>query len=62
MKTVVLQRDAYQTGQHRFHPSLWQFGKEMGFLPDCVAPSGTQTKGGQERMVQHTRNSFTSHQ
>ncbi|MBW9371554.1 transposase, partial [Escherichia coli] len=20
MKTVVLQRDAYQTGQHRFHP------------------------------------------
>ncbi len=29
MKTVVLQRDAYQTGQHRFHPSLWQFGKEM---------------------------------
>ncbi|MFP1527007.1 IS21 family transposase [Escherichia coli] len=26
MKTVVLQRDAYQTGQHRFHPSLWQFG------------------------------------
>ncbi|WP_251032527.1 hypothetical protein, partial [Escherichia coli] len=27
----VLQRDAYQTGQHRFHPSLWQFGKEMGF-------------------------------
>ncbi|MCL7084093.1 DDE-type integrase/transposase/recombinase, partial [Escherichia coli] len=21
MKTVVLQRDAYQTGQHRFHPS-----------------------------------------
>ncbi|MDF3223324.1 DDE-type integrase/transposase/recombinase, partial [Escherichia coli] len=24
MKTVVLQRDAYQTGQHRFHPSLWQ--------------------------------------
>lgn len=31
MKTVVLQRDAYQTGQHRFHPSLWQFGKEMGY-------------------------------
>ncbi|MEJ9852672.1 IS21 family transposase, partial [Escherichia coli] len=24
MKTVVLQRDAYQTSQHRFHPSLWQ--------------------------------------
>ncbi|GHO33556.1 hypothetical protein MY014_42000 [Escherichia coli] len=44
MKTVVLQRDAYQTGQHRFHPSLWQFGKEMGFSPDCVAPSGHRLK------------------
>ncbi len=38
MKTVVLQRDAYQTGQHRFHPSLWQFGKEMGFSPRLCRP------------------------
>ncbi len=45
MKTVVLQRDAYQTGQHRFHPSLWQFGKEMGFSPPTVlAPSGHRLK------------------
>ena len=33
MKTVVLQRDAYQTGQHRFHPSLWQFGFRGRSLP-----------------------------
>ena len=38
MKTVVLQRDAYQTGLHRFHPSLWQFGKEMGFSHPTVSP------------------------
>ncbi|GHO25162.1 hypothetical protein MY013_09730 [Escherichia coli] len=45
MKTVVLQRDAYQTGQHRFHPSLWQFGKEMGFSPPTVSPpSGHRLK------------------
>ncbi|OUZ41395.1 hypothetical protein CBL26_25715, partial [Shigella flexneri] len=31
-------RDAYQTGQHRFHPSLWQFGKEMGFSPRLCRP------------------------
>ena len=37
MKTVVLQRDAYHTGQHRFHPSLWQFGKGMGFSPRPVS-------------------------
>ncbi|VCW84722.1 Putative transposase (identified by ISEscan HMM) [Klebsiella variicola] len=40
MKTVVLQRDAYQTGQHRFHPSLWQFGKEMGFSPPVPSLQG----------------------
>ncbi|EPB6025306.1 IS21-like element IS100 family transposase, partial [Escherichia coli] len=58
MKTVVLQRDAYQTGQHRFHPSLWQFGKEMGFSPRLCRPFRAQTKGKVERMVQYTRNSF----
>ncbi|KDU44156.1 integrase core domain protein, partial [Escherichia coli 3-373-03_S4_C1] len=50
MKTVVLQRDAYQTGQHRFHPSLWQFGKEMGFSPRLCRPFRAQTKGKVERM------------
>lgn len=58
MKTVVLQRDAYQTGQHRFHPSLWQFGKETGFSPRLCRPFRAQTKGKVERMVQYTRNSF----
>ncbi|HBD3196051.1 TPA: transposase, partial [Escherichia coli] len=53
-----LQRDAYQTGQHRFHPSLWQFGKEMGFSPRLCRPFRAQTKGKVERMVQYTRNSF----
>ncbi|HFU7350400.1 TPA: IS21-like element IS100 family transposase, partial [Escherichia coli] len=58
MKTVVLQRDAYQTGQHLFHPSLWQFGKEMGFSPRLCRPFRAQTKGKVERMGQYTRNSF----
>ncbi len=51
MKTVVLQRDAYQTGQHRFHPSLWQFGKEMGFSPRLCRPFRARTKGKVGRMV-----------
>lgn len=58
MKTVVLQRDAYQTGQHRFHPSLWHFGKEMGFSPRRCRPFREQNKGKVARMVQYTRNSF----
>lgn len=58
MKTVVLERDAYQPGGHRFNPSLWQFGKEMGFFPRLCRPYRAQTKGKVERMVQYTRNSF----
>lgn len=59
MKTVVLQRDAYKTGQHRFHPSLWQFGKEMGLSPRQCRTFRAQTKGKVERMVQYTLNSFS---
>jgi len=58
MKTVVLERDAYQPGGHRFNPSLWPFGKEMGFSPRLCKPYRAQTKGKVERMVQYTRNSF----
>lgn len=58
MKTVVLQRDAFQPAQHRFHPSLWQFVKEMGFTPRLCRPFRTQTKGKVERMVGYTRQSF----
>ncbi|MWR25506.1 IS21 family transposase, partial [Escherichia coli] len=39
-------------------PSLWQFGKEMGFSPRLCRPFRAQTKGKVERMVQYTRNSF----
>lgn len=58
MKTVVLERDAYQPGHHRFHPSLWQFGKEMGFSPRLCRPFRAKTKGKVERMVGYTRHSF----
>lgn len=58
MKTVVLERDAYQPGRHRFNPSLWQFGKEMGFSPRLCRPFRAQTKGKVERMVHYTRYSF----
>lgn len=58
MKTVVVERDAYQPGRHRFHASLWQFGKEMGFTPRLCRPFRPQTKGKVERMVQYARNSF----
>ncbi len=33
MKTVILQRNAYDQGQHRFHPGLWDLAKQTGFNP-----------------------------
>jgi transposase len=58
MKTVVLERNAYGAGQHRFHPGLYQFAKEMGFMPKLCKPYRPQTKGKVERMVRYVRDSF----
>jgi transposase len=38
MKTVVLERNAYGVGQHRFHTGFYQFAKEMGFIPKLCRP------------------------
>lgn len=58
MKTVVLERNAYGMGQHRFHQGLYQFAKSMGFIPKLCKPYRPQTKGKVERMVQYVRNDF----
>ena len=31
MKTVVLERDAYGAGRHRFHPQLLSLSRDLGF-------------------------------
>lgn len=58
MKTVVLQRDAYGPGKHRFHPQLWQFAKAHRFIPRLCRPYRAKTKGKVERMVGYLRQSF----
>lgn len=58
MKTVVLQRDAYGEGQHRFNKSFYQFAKEMNFIPKLCQPYRPQTKGKVERMVRYVRDNF----
>ncbi|PCI68501.1 MAG: transposase [Piscirickettsiaceae bacterium] len=58
MKTVVLERNAYGAGQHRFHTGFYQFAKEMGFIPKLCKPYRPQTKGKVERMVRYVRDSF----
>lgn len=59
MKTVVLQRDAYQTGQHRFHIlHCGSSARRWASLPDCVAPSGHRLKVRWNGWCKYTRNSF----
>lgn len=58
MKTVVLQRDAYGEGKHRFNMSFYQFAKEMKFIPKLCKPYRPQTKGKVERMVRYVRDNF----
>lgn len=58
MKTVVIERDAYGEGKHKFHASFYQFAKDMQFIPKLCQPYRPQTKGKVERMVRYVRDNF----
>jgi transposase len=58
MKTVVIERDAYGEGKHRFNQHFYQFSKEMGFIPKLCKPYRPQTKGKVERMVRYVCDNF----
>lgn len=58
MKTVVLKRDAFGKGLHRFHPALWDLAKHYGFRPTLCRPFRAKTKGKVERFNGYLRHSF----
>ena len=58
MKTVVISRDTYGVGQHRFHAGLWDLAKRYGFTPRLCQPYRARTKGKVERFNHYLRNSF----
>jgi transposase len=58
MKTVVLQRDYYAEGQHRFQAGLWDFAHHYGFVPKLCRPYRAKTKGKVERFNHYLRHSF----
>jgi len=58
MKTVVIERDAFGEGQHRFHKKLWDFAKHYGFRPRLCRPYRAKTKGKVERFIGYLRYSF----
>ena len=58
MKTVVLERDAYGPGEHRFQPAFLDFAGHCGFVPKLCRPYRAKTKGKVERFNGYLRRSF----
>jgi transposase len=58
MKTVVLERNTYGRGAHRFHPGFLDYIKHAGALPRLCQPYRAQTKGKVERFVGYLKRSF----
>lgn len=58
MKTVVLERNAYGEGHHRFHPTFLDFAQHHGFSPRLCKPYRAKTKGKVERFNGYLRRSF----
>lgn len=58
MKTVVLERDAYGPGEHRFQPAFLDFASHCGFVPRLCRPYRAKTKGKVERFNGYLRRSF----
>ncbi len=58
MKTVVLARNAYGPGKHRFQPAFLDFAGHYGFVPRLCRPYRAKTKGKVERFNGYLRRSF----
>lgn len=58
MKTVIITRDAYGPGHHRFHAGMLDFAHHYGFQLTVCRPYRPQTKGKIERFNRYLRYSF----
>jgi len=57
-KAIVLERNAYADGRHRFHPMFNDFAHHYGFAVKLCQPYRAQTKGKVERFHRYLRESF----
>ena len=58
MKTVILERDTYGPGKHRYHSGMLDFAKHYHFRLRVCRPYRAQTKGKVERFNRYLRESF----
>jgi len=57
-RTVVIERDAYGEGEHRFNRQLLDLAGEYGFRPRLCRPYRAKTKGKVERFNGYLKGSF----
>lgn len=57
-KTIVLERDAYAEGRHRYNQHLLDVAKHYGLTIKLCSPYRAQTKGKVERFHRYLRESF----
>lgn len=57
-KCIMLERDAYGEGQHRWNPALLEQAQRLGYQPKACRPYRAQTKGKVERFNRYLKESF----
>ena len=57
-KAVVIERDAYGDGAHRWNDALRELAEECGFTPRLCRPYRAKTKGKVERFNAYLKGSF----
>ena len=58
MKAVVIERDAYGEGNHRWNAALLELAESCGFTPKLCRPYRAKTKGKVERFNAYLKGSF----
>lgn len=58
--TIVVERDAYGQGNHRWHAGLKELAQEYGFRPRLCRPYRARTKGKVERFNGYLKGSFVT--
>lgn len=58
MKAVVIERDAYGEGNHRWNAALLELAESCGFTPKLCRPYRAKTKGKVERFNSYLKGSF----
>ncbi|XYX39166.1 IS21 family transposase [Candidatus Erwinia dacicola] len=57
-KAIILERDIYGPGKHRWNPQLMHVAEKYAFTPKVCRPYRAKTKGKVERFNHYLKNSF----